>query len=64
MRRAPSTDIFPEIHIPVVSIIWTYGGLSARPHAQRAFDIASDRYKGGVDTCLDVITAEQSLLTP
>ena len=30
--------------------------------AQRAFDIASDRYKGGVDTYLDVITAEQSLL--
>jgi multidrug efflux system outer membrane protein len=31
--------------------------------AQRAFDIASERYKGGVDTYLDVITAEQSLLT-
>ncbi len=30
--------------------------------AQRAFDIASDRYKGGVDTYLDVITAEQTLL--
>jgi multidrug efflux system outer membrane protein len=29
--------------------------------AQRAFDIASDRYKGGVDTYLDVITAEQIL---
>jgi multidrug efflux system outer membrane protein len=31
--------------------------------AQRAFDIASDRYKGGVDTYLDVLTAEQSLLS-
>jgi NodT family efflux transporter outer membrane factor (OMF) lipoprotein len=31
--------------------------------AQRAFDIASDRYKGGVDTYLDVITSEQTLLT-
>jgi outer membrane protein, multidrug efflux system len=31
--------------------------------AQRAFDIASERYKGGVDTYLDVITAEQILLT-
>jgi multidrug efflux system outer membrane protein len=31
--------------------------------AQRAFDIASERYKGGVDTYLDVITAEQALLT-
>jgi len=29
---------------------------------QRAFDIASDRYKDGVDTYLDVLTAEQSLL--
>jgi multidrug efflux system outer membrane protein len=31
--------------------------------AQRAFDIASERYKGGVATYLDVITAEQALLT-
>jgi outer membrane protein, multidrug efflux system len=31
--------------------------------AQRAFDIASDRYRGGVDTYLDVITAQQTLLT-
>ena len=30
--------------------------------AQRAFDIASERYMGGVDTYLDVITAEQTLL--
>jgi outer membrane protein, multidrug efflux system len=30
--------------------------------AQRAFDIASERYKGGVDTYLDVITAQQILL--
>jgi multidrug efflux pump subunit AcrB len=21
------TDIFPEINIPVISIVWTYGGL-------------------------------------
>jgi outer membrane protein, multidrug efflux system len=31
--------------------------------AQRAFDIASERYKGGVDTYLDVITSEQVLLS-
>jgi NodT family efflux transporter outer membrane factor (OMF) lipoprotein len=31
--------------------------------AQRAYDIASDRYKGGVDTYLDVITAQQTLLS-
>jgi multidrug efflux system outer membrane protein len=30
--------------------------------AQRAFDIASDRYKGGVAIYLDVLTAEQTLL--
>lgn len=37
-------------------------GASVRS-AQRAFDIASQRYKGGVDTYLDVITAQQTLLT-
>jgi NodT family efflux transporter outer membrane factor (OMF) lipoprotein len=31
--------------------------------AQRAFDIASDRYKGGVAIYLDVLTAQQTLLT-
>jgi outer membrane protein TolC len=31
--------------------------------AQRALDIANDRYAGGVATYLDVITAEQTLLT-
>ncbi len=25
-----STDIFPEIDIPVISIIWNYSGLSAQ----------------------------------
>jgi len=33
-----------------------------RNGAQRAFDIASERYKGGIATYLDVITAEQTLL--
>ena len=37
-------------------------GASVRS-AQRAFDIATDRYKGGVATYLDVITAQQTLLT-
>jgi outer membrane protein TolC len=37
-------------------------GASVRS-AQRAFDIASERYEGGVDTYLDVITAQQTLLT-
>ena len=30
--------------------------------AQRAFDIASDRYRGGVSIYLDVLTAQQALL--
>jgi multidrug efflux system outer membrane protein len=30
--------------------------------AQKAYDLASDRYKGGVDTYLDVITSQQTLL--
>src|SRR3954464_13646565 len=29
------TDIFPSINIPVVSMIWTYNGLSAREIEQR-----------------------------
>jgi outer membrane protein, multidrug efflux system len=31
--------------------------------AQVAFDIATDRYKGGVDTYLTLITAQQALLS-
>jgi outer membrane protein TolC len=31
--------------------------------AQDAFDIATARYKGGVDTYLEMITAEQTLLS-
>ena len=31
--------------------------------ARQAFDIATDRYKGGVDTYLEMITAQQILLT-
>lgn len=29
------TDIFPKIDIPVVSVVWTYNGLSAQDMAQR-----------------------------
>jgi len=31
-------------------------------NAQQAFDIATTRYKGGVDTYLEMITAQQVLL--
>jgi len=30
-----ATDIFPDINIPVVSVIWNYGGLSAQEMGQR-----------------------------
>jgi multidrug efflux pump subunit AcrB len=30
-----STDIFPEINIPVISIVWTYSGLSAQDIGNR-----------------------------
>ena len=30
-----STDIFPDINIPVISIVWTYSGLSAQEIGQR-----------------------------
>ncbi|MBK0394865.1 efflux RND transporter permease subunit [Ramlibacter algicola] len=33
--RNMATDIFPEINIPVVSIIWNYGGLPAQEMGQR-----------------------------
>jgi len=31
--------------------------------SQRVLDLANDRYTGGLDTYLDVITAQQTLLT-
>jgi len=34
LKRTP-TDIFPSINIPVVSIVWTYTGLSAKDIEQR-----------------------------
>lgn len=33
--RQTRKDIFPDVNIPVISIIWTYGGLSAEEFAQR-----------------------------
>ena len=36
--RTPK-DIFPEINIPVVSVVWGYGGLSAQQMADRIVSI-------------------------
>src|SRR5437879_13622093 len=38
LLRTP-TDIFPEINIPVVSIAWSYGGLSPLEMEQRVTSI-------------------------
>src|SRR3979490_1007913 len=34
LLRAP-TDIFPEINIPVISLVWSYNGLSPQDMEQR-----------------------------
>src|SRR5829696_8990084 len=34
IARTP-TDIFPNINIPVVTVVWSYGGMSAEDLAQR-----------------------------
>ena len=33
--RNMATDIFPEINIPVISVIWNYTGLPAQEMGQR-----------------------------
>jgi multidrug efflux pump subunit AcrB len=33
--RNMATDIFPEINIPVISVIWNYNGLPAQEMGQR-----------------------------
>ena len=38
-----ATDIFPEINIPVISIIWNYNGLAAQEMGQR---IAAQNERG------------------
>src|ERR1700681_1429511 len=54
-----STDIFPEINIPVVSIIWSYNGLSAQELAQR---IASVNERGITTTVNDIEHIESQSL--
>ena len=55
-----ATDIFPEINIPVVSIIWNYNGLSAQEMGQR---IAGQSERGLTTTVSDIEHIEsQSLL--
>jgi multidrug efflux pump subunit AcrB len=50
LRKMP-TDIFPEIDIPVISIIWTYNGLNAQEMGQR---IAGQSERGLTTTVSDI----------
>src|SRR3982750_1899805 len=38
-----ATDIFPEINIPVISVIWNYNGLPAQEMGQR---VAAQKERG------------------
>ena len=49
--RNMATDIFPEIDIPVISIIWTYNGLNAQEMGQR---IAGQSERGLTTTVSDI----------
>ena len=42
------TDIFPAINLPVVSVVWAYGGLPAKDMEQRMVAIAERGYASGV----------------
>lgn len=57
--RNMATDIFPEINIPVVSIIWTYNGLSAQEMGQR---IAGQSERGLTTTVSDIEHIESTSL--
>src|SRR5688572_7939478 len=49
--RNMATDIFPEIDIPVISIIWTYNGLNAQEMGQR---VAGQTERGLTTTVSDI----------
>src|SRR3954464_1072435 len=57
--RNMATDIFPEINIPVVSIIWNYTGLPAQEMGQR---IASSSERGLTTTVSDIEHIESTSL--
>jgi multidrug efflux pump subunit AcrB len=55
-----ATDIFPEINIPVISIIWQYSGLSAQEMGQR---IASINERSLTTTVNDIEHTESQSLS-
>ncbi|UWE16396.1 efflux RND transporter permease subunit [Herbaspirillum huttiense] len=54
-----ATDIFPEINIPVVSVIWNYNGLSAQEMGQR---IAAQNERGLTTVVSDIEHIESQSL--
>ncbi len=54
-----ATDIFPEINIPVISVIWNYNGLSAQEMGQR---IAASNERGLTTTVSDIEHIESQSL--
>ena len=54
-----ATDIFPEIDIPVISIIWNYNGLSAQEMGQR---VAAQTERGLTTTVSDIEHIESQSL--
>jgi len=58
IARTP-TDIFPNINIPVVTVVWNYGGLSAEELAQR---IVSNFERGMTTTVNDIEHIESQTL--
>src|SRR5471030_432099 len=57
--RNMATDIFPEINIPVISIVWNYTGLSAEEMGQR---IASQNERSLTTTVSDIEHIESTSL--
>jgi len=55
-----ATDIFPEINIPVISIIWNYGGLPAQEMGQR---IAGQTERSLTTTVSDIEHIESQSLS-
>ncbi len=58
LMRIP-TDVFPEIDIPVISLIWNYNGLSAQEMGQR---IAGQSERGITTTVNDIEHIESTSL--
>src|SRR4051812_8527866 len=57
--RNMAMDIFPEINIPVISIIWNYGGLPAQEMGQR---ISASSERGLTTTVSDIEHIESTSL--